>query len=116
MSEAEGGNYFSGSDWLGGATPEGRANGRVGRSFGVSKGDPLEERLKVSEGQLHRLAARLESAAAAGRQLRVKLGLDPTAPDIHLGHTVELRKMRQFQGRSWCPRACRLPGWFRWRP
>jgi tyrosyl-tRNA synthetase len=42
-------------------------------------------------------AARLAAAAAAGRQLRVKLGLDPTAPDIHLGHTVVLRKMRQFQ-------------------
>jgi len=43
------------------------------------------------------LARRLEVAAGAGRQLRVKLGLDPTAPDIHLGHTVVLRKMRQFQ-------------------
>jgi tyrosyl-tRNA synthetase len=43
------------------------------------------------------LAARLEAAAAAGRQLRVKFGMDPTAPDIHLGHTVVLRKMRQFQ-------------------
>jgi len=32
-----------------------------------------------------------------GRQLRIKLGLDPTSPDIHLGHTVVLRKMRQFQ-------------------
>ena len=43
------------------------------------------------------LAERLRSAGAQGRQLRVKLGLDPTAPDIHLGHTVQLRKMRQFQ-------------------
>ena len=43
------------------------------------------------------LRARLEQAAAEGRQLRIKLGLDPTAPDIHLGHTVVLRKMRQFQ-------------------
>jgi len=43
------------------------------------------------------LEARLKSAAGEGRQLRVKLGLDPTAPDIHLGHTVVLRKMRQFQ-------------------
>ena len=43
------------------------------------------------------LQARLAEAAASGRQLRVKLGLDPTAPDIHLGHTVVLRKMRQFQ-------------------
>ena len=39
------------------------------------------------------LAARLES----GRPLRVKLGIDPTAPDIHLGFTVVLRKLREFQ-------------------
>lgn len=32
-----------------------------------------------------------------GRKLKVKLGLDPTAPDIHLGHTVVLNKLRQFQ-------------------
>jgi len=43
------------------------------------------------------LAQRLEQAATANRPLRVKLGLDPTAPDIHLGHAVQLRKMRQFQ-------------------
>ncbi len=43
------------------------------------------------------LHKRLQKAAAAGRPLRVKLGLDPTAPDIHLGHTVVLRKLRQFQ-------------------
>ena len=43
------------------------------------------------------LAQRLTLAAKEGRQLRVKLGMDPTAPDIHLGHTVVLRKLRQFQ-------------------
>jgi len=43
------------------------------------------------------LSQRLTDAAKAGRPLRVKLGLDPTSPDIHLGHTVVLRKMRQFQ-------------------
>ena len=43
------------------------------------------------------LAERLALAAKEGRPLRVKLGLDPTSPDIHLGHTVVLRKMRQFQ-------------------
>ena len=37
---------------------------------------------------------------AAGRPLRVKLGLDPTAPDVHLGHTVVLRKLREFQDRG----------------
>ena len=43
------------------------------------------------------LAEKLADAANTSRQLRIKLGLDPTSPDIHLGHTVVLRKMRQFQ-------------------
>jgi len=43
------------------------------------------------------LTRKLTIAAKEGRQLRIKLGLDPTSPDIHLGHTVVLRKMRQFQ-------------------
>lgn len=43
------------------------------------------------------LEAKLKAAAEAGRPLRVKLGIDPTAPDIHLGHTVVLTKLREFQ-------------------
>ncbi|MBW8001629.1 MAG: tyrosine--tRNA ligase [Planctomycetes bacterium] len=43
------------------------------------------------------LAKKLEISAKNGNPLRIKLGLDPTSPDIHLGHTVVLRKMRQFQ-------------------
>lgn len=43
------------------------------------------------------LRSRLEHCAKVNRPLRVKLGMDPTAPDIHLGHTVVLGKMRQFQ-------------------
>ena len=43
------------------------------------------------------LAQRLKASAESGKPLRVKLGMDPTAPDIHLGHSVVLRKMRQFQ-------------------
>jgi tyrosyl-tRNA synthetase len=39
----------------------------------------------------------LERQLARGRPLRVKLGIDPTAPDIHLGHTVVLEKLREFQ-------------------
>jgi tyrosyl-tRNA synthetase len=42
----------------------------------------------------------LERKLALGRPLRVKLGLDPTAPDVHLGHTVVLRKLREFQDRG----------------
>ena len=43
------------------------------------------------------LRAKLEKSAATGKPLRVKFGADPTAPDIHLGHTVAIRKLRQFQ-------------------
>jgi len=39
----------------------------------------------------------LEERLASGRRLRVKVGFDPTAPDLHLGHTVIINKMRQFQ-------------------
>ena len=42
-------------------------------------------------------AGRLEEQLAAGRPLRVKLGIDPTTADIHLGHTVVLEKLREFQ-------------------
>mgnify|MGYP000924649391 FL=1 len=41
--------------------------------------------------------AKLQRAEQTGRPLRIKLGLDPTAPDIHVGHTVVLNKMRQLQ-------------------
>ena len=51
-------------------------------------GRGADEILKIEE-----LAQRLES----GRPLRVKAGFDPTAPDLHLGHTVLLNKLRQFQ-------------------
>ncbi|HEX3101311.1 MAG TPA: tyrosine--tRNA ligase, partial [Pyrinomonadaceae bacterium] len=43
------------------------------------------------------LRAKLERSAKTGKPLRVKLGLDPTAPDIHLGHTVVIRKLKAFQ-------------------
>ncbi len=43
------------------------------------------------------LRAKLEKSARTNRPLRIKLGADPTAPDIHLGHTVVIRKLRHFQ-------------------
>jgi tyrosyl-tRNA synthetase len=48
----------------------------------------------VPEAELTR---KLEESAKTGRPLRIKYGIDPTAADVHLGHTVPLRKMRQFQ-------------------
>ena len=43
------------------------------------------------------LAARLAEAEAAARPLRIKLGIDPTGSDIHLGHSILFRKLRAFQ-------------------
>jgi tyrosyl-tRNA synthetase len=43
------------------------------------------------------LRAKLEASRRSGTPLRVKLGVDPTAPDLHLGHTVVLRKLKHFQ-------------------
>ncbi|MCX5696471.1 MAG: tyrosine--tRNA ligase [Candidatus Omnitrophica bacterium] len=48
----------------------------------------------ISEAELKK---KLEESIARKRPLRVKAGFDPTAPDLHLGHTVLLRKLRQFQ-------------------
>jgi tyrosyl-tRNA synthetase len=48
----------------------------------------------ISEADLRR---KLEQAAKTGKPLRVKAGFDPTAPDLHVGHTVLIRKMRHFQ-------------------
>ena len=43
------------------------------------------------------LREKLERSRATGKPLKVKVGFDPTAPDLHLGHTVLLRKMKHFQ-------------------
>ncbi len=43
------------------------------------------------------LEAELQAKLARGKPLRIKAGFDPTAPDLHLGHTVLINKMRQFQ-------------------
>jgi tyrosyl-tRNA synthetase len=51
-----------------------------------------EETIRAEE-----LRAKLERAEKTGKKLRVKAGFDPTAPDIHLGHTVLIRKLKHFQ-------------------
>jgi tyrosyl-tRNA synthetase len=64
---------------------------------------PVEEQLTylkkgaaeiIREGDLR---AKLEKSRTTNKPLRVKLGMDPTAPDLHLGHTVVLRKLKHFQ-------------------
>lgn len=64
---------------------------------------PLEEQLEIIRRGVaeivpeDELITKMNASQAENRPLRVKLGLDPTAPDIHLGWTVVLRKLRQFQ-------------------
>lgn len=60
---------------------------------------PVDEQLALIERGADELLRRDELAArlGEGRPLRIKAGFDPTAPDLHLGHTVLLNKMRQFQ-------------------
>src|SRR6266446_5340738 len=59
----------------------------------------LEDQLAELERGAHEvlITAELEKKLRRGVPLRVKAGFDPTAPDLHLGHTVLLNKMRQFQ-------------------
>jgi tyrosyl-tRNA synthetase len=72
--------------------------------------DPLSQRTMTIDDQLayltkgcadvvrrEELRAKLAKSAESGRPLVVKVGFDPTAPDLHLGHTVILRKMKHFQ-------------------
>jgi tyrosyl-tRNA synthetase len=72
-------------------------------SFPMPTFAPVEEQLtylKKGSAEIIReadLRAKLEKSRATGKPLRVKLGMDPTAPDLHLGHTVVLRKLKHFQ-------------------
>lgn len=50
-----------------------------------------------ANGGITELAAKLQHASDTNTPLRVKLGMDPTRPDLHLGHTVVMRKLREFQ-------------------
>lgn len=52
---------------------------------------------EVLPGGIAELAIKLQKSAETGVPLRVKLGMDPTRPDLHLGHTVVMRKLREFQ-------------------
>ncbi|HTG96168.1 MAG TPA: tyrosine--tRNA ligase, partial [Burkholderiales bacterium] len=59
----------------------------------------VEQAIQTIRRGVHELIVEEELARklASGRRLRIKLGLDPTAPDLHLGHTVVINKLRDFQ-------------------
>ena len=64
---------------------------------------PVDEQMDLLEKgaaeiiRVSDLRERLEESRKTGRPLRIKVGFDPTAPDLHLGHTVLMRKLRHFQ-------------------
>src|ERR1700761_4681063 len=64
---------------------------------------PVEEQLDLLQKgaaeiiRVSDLRTRLEESRKTGMPLRIKAGFDPTAPDLHLGHTVLMRKLRHFQ-------------------
>ncbi|MFZ5447084.1 MAG: tyrosine--tRNA ligase [Thermodesulfobacteriota bacterium] len=72
-------------------------------SWRVNFVKPVSEQMAVIKQGCHdiireeELAARLEKSIATGKPLRVKAGFDPTAPDLHLGHTVLIQKLKNFQ-------------------
>src|ERR1700719_95881 len=74
-----------------------------------TKFKPVEEQLahlKKGVAEIIReneLNAKLEESLKTGKPLRAKLGVDPTAPDLHLGHTVVIRKLKHFQDMGHTP-------------
>src|SRR5277367_3727131 len=72
-------------------------------SLTVSAFPPVDDQLDLLQKgaaeiiRLPELRERLEASRLSGRPLRVKAGFDPTAPDLHLGHTVLIRKLKHFQ-------------------
>ena len=63
----------------------------------------LKQAIDISKGAevlpngVNELAKKLQDSYYSKKPLRVKLGLDPTRPDLHLGHTVVMRKLKKFQ-------------------
>jgi tyrosyl-tRNA synthetase len=83
--------------------PNARRSGRRRRRYNARVSHSVEEQLAyLTKGCVDlvrpaELRAKLERSVATGTPLVVKVGFDPTAPDLHLGHTVLIRKMKHFQ-------------------
>ena len=63
----------------------------------INQAKHLARNAEVLPGGIEELAAKLQHSADTNTPLRVKLGMDPTRPDLHLGHTVVMRKLKEFQ-------------------
>ncbi len=63
----------------------------------IEQAKQLTRNAEVLPGGIEELAVKLQHAADTNTPLRIKLGMDPTRPDLHLGHTVVMRKLKEFQ-------------------
>lgn len=63
----------------------------------IEQAKQLTRNAEVLPGGIEELAVKLQHSADTNTPLRIKLGMDPTRPDLHLGHTVVMRKLREFQ-------------------
>ena len=63
----------------------------------IEQATQLTRNAEVLPGGIEELAVKLQHAADTNTPLRIKLGMDPTRPDLHLGHTVVMRKLKEFQ-------------------
>lgn len=63
----------------------------------IQQAKKLSRSMEVLPGGIEELAIKLQHAHDTKTPLRIKLGMDPTRPDLHLGHTVVMRKLREFQ-------------------
>jgi len=84
-------------------SPEISGNAKMATSAALPLSDTVLEALAITKRGVDELliesefAQKLARSEQSGTPLRIKLGLDPTAPDLHLGHTVVLNKLRQLQ-------------------
>ena len=61
----------------------------------IEQAKKLSRGAEILPGGIEELAVKLQHAKDTNTPLRVKLGMDPTRPDLHLGHTVVMRKLRE---------------------
>src|SRR5258705_10372835 len=85
---------------------------RAGSDMSSAMGDEVARQLElIRDGAVELfgeedLRSKLAQCLRDGRPMRVKLGMDPSAPDLHLGHTVVLSKLRRFPGPGPTPDLC----------
>ena len=63
----------------------------------IKQAQEISRGAELLPGGVNELAIKLQKSAESGKPIRVKLGMDPTRPDLHLGHTVVMKKLKKFQ-------------------